>query len=296
MLASRLQAYFPNLSILTVKRAPFIYSLALAMGLASSLAHAEGNALYFYSPEFGPGNLSVLTEAVDVFFADSGVAIQFQPFARLEDFRREIEANPPAFVIAPNWVTEHECIDPSLTAIVQPLRRGATSGRRALMAGPSVESAKHIANGSVAAAVPATGSGREDVSMGRFRADNPTVNVIPVPKDIDALLAVGFGQVDAAFVSLAQFELLERVNPNLTANLREIGYSQESPYPRLYATQRASDGDIASITNAFDSVRDSGPGRQLFSILGFDDARVLTGRDRTVVAAPKTCGFPGDAR
>jgi hypothetical protein len=281
---------------MTLKRAPFICSLTLAMGLVSSLAHAQGKTLYFYSPEFGPGNLSVLTEAVDVFFTDSGVKIQFQPFARLEDFRQEIKANPPTFVIAPKWVTEHECIDPSLTAIVQPLRGGATSGRRALMAGPSVESAKQIANGSVAAAVPATGGGREDVSMGRFRADNPTVNVIPVPKDIDALLAVGFGQVDAAFVSLAQFEMLERVNPNLTANLREIGYSQESPFPRLYATQRASDGDIATLTNAFDSVRDSGPGRQLFSILGFDDARVLTGHDRTVVAAPATCRFPGDAR
>lgn len=277
----------------TVKRLSLICALATALGLFSSSAHANDTTLYFYSPEFGPGNLSVLTEAVDSFFADSGLKIEFQPFARLEDFRGEIQATPPTFVIAPEWVTKHECIDRRLTAIVQPTAGGLISGRRALMAGHSIDSAKQIANGSVAAAVADFGDDREDVSMGRFRADHPSVNVIPVPKDIDALLAVGFGQVDAAFVSLAQFQMLERVNPNLTAKLHEIGYSQESPFPRLYATTRATDSDIATVTDAFAKIRDIGPGRRMFAILGFDDARVLTGGDRVVVKAPSTCRFAG---
>ncbi len=265
------------------------------MSTFSSSAHAGDETLYFYSPEFGPSNLSVLTEAVDKFFDQTGVAIQFQPFARLADFRREIEANPPTFVIAPEWVTKRECIDRRLTAIVQPTRSGLTSGRRALMAGPSVQSAQQIENGSVAAAVADTGSGPEDVSMGRFRLDHPSVNVIPVPKDIDALLAVGFGQVDAAFVSLAQFEMLERVNPNLTANLHEIGYSQESPFPRLYSTERASAASVDAITDAFGRIRET-PGRRMFSILGFDDARILSGSERTTISAASGCSFEGGAQ
>lgn len=164
------------------------------------------------------------------------------------------------------------------------------------MAGHSIASAKELVNGSVAAALPAEASRREDVSMGRFRADHPTINVIPVPKDIDALLAVGFGQVDAAFVSLAQFEMLERVNPNLTANLHEIGYSQESPFPRLYATSVATTPMINAVTEAFSKVRDSGPGRRMFSILGFDGATILEGSERITLKATATCGFAGGAK
>lgn len=279
-----------------MKRAPFICTVALALGLLSTSARAEQATLYFYSPEFGPGNLSLLTQAVDAFFSDSGVHVRFQPFARLEDFRTTIKAHPPTFVIAPEWVAKHECIAESLTAIVQPMRGGESSGRRALMAVHSVASAKEIANGSVAAALPAEVSSREDISMGRFRADHPSINVIPVPKDIDALLAVGFGQVDAAFVSLAQFEMLERINPNLTAKLHEIGYSQESPFPRLYATTRASNDGIKEIVRAFATIRDSGQGRRMFSILGFDSAQVLEGSARVTLEADRTCDFGGGAK
>jgi ABC-type amino acid transport substrate-binding protein len=290
-MASHLHTYCSDLYHPTMKRAALITTLATALGLFSSSAFAAEKTLYFYSPEFGPGNLSVLTEAADAFFSDSGVEVGFQPFARLEDFRREIEARPPTFIIAPEWVTTHECIAPRLTAIVQPVAGGETSGRRALMADHSIDSAKQIANGSVAAAVADFGTDREDVSMGRFRADHPSVNVIPVPKDIDALLAVGFGQVDAAFVSLAQFQMLERINPNLTAKLHEIGYSQESQFPRLYSTARANDADIAEIAETFAKIREIGAGRRMFSILGFDDARVLTGKDRSIINAPKSCSF-----
>jgi ABC-type amino acid transport substrate-binding protein len=269
--------------------------VALATWVVSSSAYAADETLYFYSPEFGPSNLSVLTQAVDTFFDDAGLDVQFQPFARLEDFRRKIDTHPPTFLIAPEWAARSECFDEQLTAIVQPTRSGLTSGRRALMAGPSVQSAQQIANGSVAAAVAKAGSDLEDISMGHFRADYPTVNIIPVPKDIDALLAVGFGQVDAAFVSLAQFKMLERVNPNLTANLHEIGYSQKSPFPRLYATARATNEASDMIAAAFGKIRDAS-GRHMFSILGFDDAKILTGADKTVIKARSGCSFGGGGK
>jgi ABC-type amino acid transport substrate-binding protein len=224
------------------------------------------------------------------------VDVRFQAFARLEDLRREVASAPPAFLIAPDWLVATECIDEQLRPIAQPRRGGATSGRRALMAGPAVRTAAQIAGGSVAAAVPATAGNREDVSIGKFRADHPGIKIIPVPKDIDALLAVGFGQVDAAFVSLAQFEMLERVNPKLTANLREIGYSQESPFPKLYATTRASDDAVAAVVRALGGARERGAGRRMLATLGFDETVALDGAAAQPIAAPTACRFDGGDR
>jgi ABC-type amino acid transport substrate-binding protein len=164
------------------------------------------------------------------------------------------------------------------------------------MAGPNIKSAAQIVRGSVAAAIPEVGGSREDVSIGKFRADHPNVKIIPVPKDIDALLAVGFGQVDAAFVSLAQFEMLERVNPKLTGNLREIGYAQESPFPKLYATSRASNAEMAAILSALSSARKSGAGRRMFTTLGFDDTVELEGAGAEPVRVPAKCKFDGGSR
>jgi hypothetical protein len=211
-----------------MRRASFILAATLSLLCAATPVRASEATLFFYSPEFGPSNLSMLTEAVEAFLDDAAVDVRFQAFARLEDLQRKLAAERPGFLIAPDWLVGTECIDERVRPIAQPRLKGATSGRRALMAGPAIPTATIDTVGSVAAAVPAAAGNHQNVSITKFRTDHPGIRIIPVPKDIDALLAVGFGQVDAAFVSLSQFEMLERVNPKLTANLREIGYSQRS--------------------------------------------------------------------
>lgn len=250
--------------------------LALVVCLtAPAMAATEQTALFFYSPEFAPGNLSVLTEVAEKYFADSGTGLTFQAFARFEDFRREFTSQRPAFVVIPNWVRENDDLPSGLTPLLLPLRGGQSLGRKTLMARPSITNLRELGHGSVAATMPTVTQARRPTRLEKLREQNPGVRIIAVPKDIDALLAVSFGQVDAAFVSTAQFGMLAAVNPKLTQELHDLGYSEEIPFPRIYATDYATTEEIARFRDNISSVNTTGPGQRLTSLLGYDEWKLL---------------------
>jgi len=253
-----------------------IYSFVFALCLAApGVAPAGQTALFFYSPEFAPGNLSVLTEAAGSYFSDSGTGLQFQAFARFQDFKREFSTQRPAFVVIPNWVRENDDLPSGLTPILLPLRGGQSLGRKTLMARASITNLRELGHGSVAATMPTLTLAHRPTRLENLRERNPGIRIIAVPKDIDALLAVSFGQVDAAFVSTAQFGMLAAVNPKLTQELHDLGYSEEIPFPRIYATDYASAEEIARFRDNISSVNTTGTGRRLTSLLGYDEWKLL---------------------
>ena len=251
----------------------FVAALAISVGagtLAPPCAYAADGEFFFYSPQVGTGNLSQLKQAADRFLRDSGTSLSFQPFARFEDLQREFGAHRPAFLVVPDWVAMDHCLGEALRPLARPVRDGRVFDRRALVAAKEASSAADIDGGSIAATVPVAGRGSGSETLARFRREHPDVRVIPVPKDIDALLAVGFGQVDGAFVSMTQFDLLAGVNPALTGSLHEIGYSIATPFPAVYATQYANAEGIAALRKALESGGDTESGQKIVRLLGYD--------------------------
>ena len=250
-----------------MRRVALFFIFALLAYPAS--AAAEPVRLFYFSPDFSPGNLSVLTQAAESYFRESKADTRFQAFVRYEDFEREVAAQKPEFVVVPDWANAVGCLGTDLRALAKPVRGGESHGRKALVARPSIRSLRDIANGSIAATVPpeglAPGSGLE-----RIRREHPGVKIIPVPKEIDALLAVAFGQVDAAYVSTGQFALLAGVSPKLGTDLKEIGYAESTPFPMIYATAYASDAQIDSVRDAVATVAATGSGKRLIGLLGYD--------------------------
>jgi ABC-type amino acid transport substrate-binding protein len=249
----------------------------------------------FYSPEFGPGNLGLLTQAAENYFTKSGLSLEFQPFARYEDFRNEVAKRHPPFVIAPHWIEHGEALGIRLTPLVEPIRGGERFDCKALMAGPTIQRAADMENGSVAATLPSPPRQQVYPALRKLRIEHPGVRVIPVPKDVDALLAVGFGQVDAAFVSIAQLEMLRRVNPNLTRQLHEIGYTEQIPYPRIYATEYASAEQSQRLVAAMLGATATPEGRRLTSILGYDRWQAAGDGTNAPAAVNESCGQSGVA-
>lgn len=237
-------------------------------------ALAAHPTLFFFSPDFSPGNLSVLTQAVDAYLREAGTETRFQAFVRFEDFRREVAAQRPDFIVVPDWAATRACIGSELVPLARPIRGGESFGRKALIARPGVRSLAELRNASIAATVPpggsATGSG-----LDRIRREQPGVRIIQVPKEIDALLAVAFGQVDAAYVSTRQFDMFAGVNPKLGTELKEIGYAEAMPFPLIYATANADAAEITQLRKAIAEVSTSGTGKRLVGLLGYDGWVVL---------------------
>jgi len=256
-----------------MRRVAIIALACLVLGLPDR-AHAAHPKLFFFSPDFSPGNLSVLTQAVDAYLREAGVETTFQAFVRFEDFRRELAAQQPDFVVVPDWAATPACLGSALVPLARPVRGGESVGRKALIAQSSVGNIAELRNASVAATVPPGGT-PSGSSLDRIRREHPGVRIIQVPKEIDGLLAVAFGQVDAAYVSTRQFDMFASVNPKLGSTLKEIGYAETMPFPLIYATANADADEIASLRKAIAGVATSGTGKRLVGLLGYDGWVVL---------------------
>lgn len=247
-----------------------VFWIALLLASTAGPVRAEPSAsLFFFSPDFSPGNLSVLKQAAEAYLREAGLDARFQAFVRFEDFQREFRSQRPLFVVVPEWASTAACLGAQARPIARPVRGGETSGRKALVAPLAVKSVRAIASGSVAATVPA-GGGPTGSGLERLRRENPRIRIIPVPKDIDALLAVAFGQVDAAYVSTRQFAMFAAANPKLGSGLREIGYAQPMPFPMIYAGADTNADDVEKMRAAANNVSQSGTGKRLMALLGYD--------------------------
>jgi ABC-type amino acid transport substrate-binding protein len=271
-----------------------VVQLAFTLALlgAAGPAEAEPVRLFFFSPDFSPGNLSVLTQAADAYFRESKADTRFQAFVRFEDFEREFLAQKPEFVVVPDWANDTRCLGSELIALAKPIRGGESHGRKALIARPTVRSVSDIAKGSIAATMMPGGAAAGS-ALDRIRREHPGVRIIPVPKEIDALLAVAFGQVDAAFVSTGQFGLLAGVSPKLGTDLKEIGYAENTPFPMIYATAYATSEQADNVRNALSSVASTGTGKRFIGLLGYDEWVLVESAEadaRRTKTAASMCG------
>ncbi len=254
--------------------------LVFALFLAPRAAAGQPLELFFYSPEFAPANLGILQTSVEAYLKARHLTAHFQAFARYEDLRSEFAKRQVSFAILPPWIAERQCLGRSLTAIAEPVRNGSSLDRKILVA--SKHAAGNLRSASVAVSGPRGLGGAAPPLLGEFVSSHPKARIINVPKDVDALLAVSFGQVEAAFVSSAQFETLARINPAMTAMLEETGYTAESPFPRLYATDAATAQRIAEMTEAAVSMGESDDGKRLLRLMGYDQWRPVDAKDRLV--------------
>lgn len=230
---------------------------------------AEGPTLFFFSPDFSPGNLSVLKQAAEGYLREAGVDAHFQAFVRFEDFRRELLVQNPEFVVVPAWAVAPGCIDSALRPLAKPVRGGEHTGKKALIAPSKISGVGDLGEKTIAATMPPAGT-LADSSLERLRREHPRVRIVAVPKDIDAILAVAFGQVDAAYVSTRQFGLFAAANPELGGELREIGYAESTPFPMIYATASANDADVDKMKHAALTAGEVGSGKRLVGLLGYD--------------------------
>jgi hypothetical protein len=261
----------------------------LAALLLPSAAYADGSEFFFFSPDFGPGNLSGLTQAAEAYFKDADADVHFQPFALIEDFERQFAERKPQFVVVPERIVVARCLGSQLRPLAFPVRGNRSFGRRTLMARAGIDSANGLANGSVAATLPSNDETVHSDAISRLKHDFPGIRIIPVPKDVDALLAVGFGQVDAAFVSNAQFDQLTKINPRLTENLNELGYSEEIPFPMVYATEFATQENVDKLRALMHTVNDTASGKRLTTLLGYDAWNLVDPETSEPIRMPDRC-------
>lgn len=256
---------------------------------------------YFFSPDFRPPDLGKLAVSMEEALAAEDLEISFQAFTRYENFERQLNLQPPHFMMAPAWIEASGKSGPGrhFTVIARPSRREKTTYRKALMARSRIDSIDDLARGSVAATLHSMGAGRPEAVLDAFHLTAGSVRVVPVPKDIDALLALNFGQVDAALVTSDHYEALARTNPGEAEKLRVLAFSPEVGLPPVFASESADPARRVRLGQALARFTDVDQGRRVLAMLGLDGFVAETIPTTTTIEdaedseAPEAAGPPG---
>jgi len=247
-------------------------ALATDDEVAGSNPRGHAALFYFFSPDWRPPDLGKLAVAVEDSLAAGGLNVSFQAFTRYEDFERQVREKPPVFMIAPAWldgVAGHR-LGVGLTVVARPVRHGKSTYRKALMTRPGIDSIDDLARGSIAATLHSTSEGSPTAVLDVFHLAPDSAKVVPVPKDVDALLALSFGQVDAALVTSEQYELLAQTRPADAERLRVLAFSPEVKLPPVFACSPADPQLRDRLRDLLLGLAEVPQGAVVLRLLGFD--------------------------
>lgn len=244
-----------------------------SLGLSGLQAAASGSVtLFFYSPETNVNNFSVLKGEFDTFLASHG-GHRFQPFSHRETFESRLAEGAEGLFLLSSWhytqlATRHKLIP----LLVGRARGGAI--QRHLLFGQDPDPAS-LRGQRIATA------GTRDFARTLLREMLPgqddlvdSFDLLVVPKDIDALMAVGFGAAKAAIATEGGAEKLSRINPKQSQSLRPVGKARESLLPVVAVSPgvQASVQDLVRVLSGMDS---EAPGRSRLQLLGIEAFREL---------------------
>lgn len=241
----------------------------VAAWTGTSLASSR---LFVFSPDWRPTDFADLATKLQPLFERGGLDVIFQGFARYEDFAEQAKATSPEFLLAPAWLDGPEAGDLGLDlrVIARARRAGKSTYRKALMARASTDSVDDLSNRAIATTLYSMGRGSEAAALDSFHMAPETAKVVAVAKDVDALLALVFGHVDAALVTSRQYDLLEESNPTEAEALQVLALSREIRLPAVFAGSEASGRDARKMTKLLENLPETAEGREILAALGFD--------------------------
>ena len=103
------------------------------------------------------------------------------------------------------------------------------------------------------------------------------LSVLIVPKEIDALMSVGFGMSKFALVSKDSFVLLKQINPSLGEKLKI--YNESTPKYRMVLALNKIDKNRDEIISIFKNMELNNSGKSVLDIIGVDKLIILPSSD-----------------
>jgi hypothetical protein len=255
------------------KLAPYLVSVVLCLTITSAAMAASPKTIVFYDPDANHQAIVAITARINKHLKSVDPDLVFQPIQSRKDFENYVKKNRPGFAIVSSQVLRTGFASRmKLTPFLVPESEGEVVYRKVLVS-RSKELPKNLRGISTAVAILDKNPKAAGKAALRLLDESgyPTGKaiVVPVSKDIDALLALSFGQVKAALVTPKSMKVLMRINPSAGKSLIELHETNpilRSPLCRLPGNAKAKDAEI--LKKAFGTMADSKPGREAMALLG----------------------------
>lgn len=236
-----------------------------------SISSAEHKyTVYFYNPETNINNFASLKKEFDTYLSHFG-EYQFQPFSEREIFEKVAAGKNDGVFLVSSWhyknLKKLTHVEPVMIAV----SRNKSTCRKILSVKKNINDLNSLKGMIVASASSEDytknilrqmfGKDREDILN--------SIKVLTVPKDIDALMSVGFGIATASLTMENSLVKLASINQKQYEMLRQLAISEETLLPIL-AVPKPSNKNCRKLLKILKEMETYKEGKNKLSMIGMD--------------------------
>lgn len=240
--------------------------------------------IYFYNPEININNFASLKSEFDKYLSDYG-PFQFQPFSDRETFEKFIIGKSDGVFLLSSWHYRYLKKKCPIESVLVGVSRGKSTHRKVLLTRADITSIDLLKGNIVAT------SGSEDytkdILMQMLGKEGSSIvdslKILTVPKDIDALMAVGFGMANFALATDNSFAKLMTINPKLHETQKQLAVSKETLLPIIAVPKQSDDNNIRLLLATIERMGTIPEGRKRLRIIGLDGWKRLDVTERILL-------------
>ena len=233
----------------------------LIVMLISSIYATEMKKVLFYTTDSNINNFKSLKISFDRYLQQFGL-YEFQPFSDKSTFERYLTSDN-LIVILSSWHYQQISKTYNLQAKLVGKKQNSITNRIILVG------QKNMPLKGVVTSAYDKEYARKTLDK---LADNADLRVLVVPKEIDALMSVGFGMSNFALVSQDSLTLLKEINPMLADNLTI--YKKSDPVYRMLLAY--SGAENKKLIELFLNMGKDKESKDILNMIGIDGMQELT--------------------
>ena len=236
----------------------FIYPLNSALA---------GN-IFIFNPEGNVQQARAAKIALEKHLEDIGVTSSVFIFANPKDFDEAVERLKPDFAVIPSYYFNAMSGQYKWQEMLSGFNNGNQGFRKILVTPNTITNPEKLKNQGIATISlgPSTIKFVDERFLSPIGLSTGNVRLVTVSKDIDAIMALGFGQVKGAIVTKESFLTLQRINPEVVKTLVMLRELPLILYPKVVSFPWAKDIDM--IKSAFQKIEKKGDNGTILKFLG----------------------------
>ena len=220
----------------------------------------------FFDPDANLTNIVKVKGALQRYLRKIDPKTKFQPITKYKTFQRLIKRKKPDLLIISSHYYKAHAESLSLKPVFIAEKQGKLSYSKILL------TKSEASKGSVSIKSIATTSTRDYVKSLDFKKANikaANLSVIQVTKDIDALLALSYGQVESALLVPDSLEYLKAANPESVKGMKKVFNTPKTINPVLCVVGDNKDSEMKAFLDAFKNISNDKDGKAFMNFLGY---------------------------
>ena len=226
----------------------------------------EGRTVVFYDPDANHEAILQITNWFSEFLRSVDPQLKLQPVRSIGTFEKLARNGQADFAILPSAYVQRRGKAGNLVPLLVPSYKGDVRYRKVLFAAAGSEKMATVA-------ATSAGGGAADVvrTLTASGVKMEGVTVIPVSKDVDALLALVFGQVDAALVMPESLEVIKTIQPGAENAIRKLSETKPIVRPPMCAISDVATPELQTkLVAAMKRMNTDAAGARAMRTLGLD--------------------------